>query len=71
MILGGPVMWAPAVEGAIVISQRGGDYDLEVGEDFSIGYSGADGSTVKLYLEETFTFRINSPDAAVPLIHAG
>ena len=37
-ILGGPVVWAPAVEGAMVLSQRGGDFELTVGEDFSIGY---------------------------------
>ena len=37
-ILDGPVVWAPAVDGAVVLSQRGGDFELTVGEDFSVGY---------------------------------
>ena len=41
-ILGGPVVWAPAVDGAVVLSQRGGDFELTVGEDFSIGYRSSD-----------------------------
>ncbi len=41
-ILGGPVVWAPAVDGAVVLSQRGGDFEITIGEDFSIGYTGAD-----------------------------
>ena len=41
-ILGGPVVWAPAVEGAVVLSQRGGDFELTVGQDFSIGYLAID-----------------------------
>src|SRR4051794_28498067 len=38
MILGGPVVWAPGVNGAVVVSLRGGDYELVVGQDVSIGY---------------------------------
>ena len=41
-ILDGPVVWAPAVDGAVVLSQRGGDFELTVGQDFSIGYSSSD-----------------------------
>ena len=37
-ILDGPVVWAPAVDGAVVLSQRGGDFELTIGEDFSVGY---------------------------------
>ena len=33
-ILEGPVVWAPAVDGAVVLSQRGGDFELTVGQDF-------------------------------------
>ena len=66
-ILGGPVVWAPAVEGAVVLSQRGGDFVLSVGQDFSIGYLTHDANTVELYLEESLTFRINTPEAAVQL----
>jgi uncharacterized linocin/CFP29 family protein len=66
-IVGGPVVWAPGVTGAAVVSMRGGDFLLESGEDLSVGYWHHDASTVQLYLEETFSFRIASPDAAVTL----
>ncbi len=66
-ILGGPVVWAPAVDGAVVLSLRGGDYALTVGEDFSVGYRSADDRAVHLYIEETVAFWINTPEAAVHL----
>jgi uncharacterized linocin/CFP29 family protein len=68
-ILGGSVVWAPAVDGAIVLSGRGGDYEMTVGEDFSIGYRSASDESVAFYLEESLAFRINTPDAAVVLTH--
>ena len=66
-VLGGPVVWAPGCTGALVVSLRGGDFLLDVGEDLSIGYLDHDADTVRLYLEETLTFRVASDDAAVPL----
>ncbi|MFC4945313.1 family 1 encapsulin nanocompartment shell protein [Pseudonocardia sp. GCM10023141] len=63
----GSVVWAPGLDGAVVVSSRGGDFQLKVGQDFSIGYSHHDADTVSLYLEESFTFRIVEPDAAVVL----
>ena len=68
-ILGGSVVWAPAVDGAVVLSERGSDYELTVGEDFSIGYRSASDETVAFYLEESLAFRINTPNAAVALVH--
>jgi uncharacterized linocin/CFP29 family protein len=68
-ILDGPVVWAPAVDGAVVLSQRGGDFELTVGEDFSIGYRSSDATSVELYIEESLTFRINTPDASVHLAY--
>lgn len=66
-LLDGPVVWAPAADGAIVMSQRGGDFELAVGQDFSIGYLDHSATTVRLYLQESFTFRVLAPEAAVPL----
>ena len=37
-LLDGPIVWAPAADGAVVLSLRGGDFELTVGQDFSIGY---------------------------------
>jgi uncharacterized linocin/CFP29 family protein len=68
-ILGGDVIWAPAVDGAVIISQRGGDFEIHVGQDFSIGYASADATNVQLYIEESLAFRINTPEAAIHLAH--
>ena len=68
-ILDGPVVWAPAVDGAVVLSQRGGDFELTIGEDFSLGYRSSDAGSVDLYIEESLTFRINTPEAAVHLAY--
>ena len=53
--LGGPVVWAPAVDGAVVLSQRGGDFELTVGQDFSVGYRSEDATSVNLYIEESLS----------------
>ena len=66
-ILGGPIVWAPSVSGAIVMSLRGGDFELVVGQDVSLGYRSHTDTTVSLYLEESMTFRALGPEAAVAL----
>jgi len=66
-IIGGPLVWSPGVKGAIVISERGGDFLFDAGEDLSIGYEGHDAESVDLYLLESFTFRVATPEAAVAL----
>jgi uncharacterized linocin/CFP29 family protein len=66
-ILGGPLVWAPGVEGAVVVSLRGGDFRLTCGQDLSIGYLSHTGEEVTLYLEESLSFRVLEPDAAVAL----
>jgi uncharacterized linocin/CFP29 family protein len=66
-ILGGPIVRAPGVDGAVVVSLRGGDFLFESGEDLSVGYDHHDTELVHLYLEESFSFRVVSPDAAVVL----
>lgn len=68
--LDGPAVWAPAVDGAIVMSMRGGDFELFVGRDFSIGYQGHDERSVTLYLEASFTFRIRDEHAAIAMLYA-
>jgi uncharacterized linocin/CFP29 family protein len=60
-------VWAPGVRGAVVVSQRGGDFAFESGQDLSIGYDSHDGDVVRLYLEESFSFHVATPEAAVPL----
>lgn len=67
LILGGPVVYAPAVDGAVVLSMRGDDFELYSGQDFSIGFHAADRDTVDLYIEESLTFHVHSAEAAVAL----
>lgn len=68
--LDGPIVSAPALRGALVLSMRGGDFELVVGQDVSLGYLDHDRAKVSLYLEESFTFRLLGPEAAVPLLFA-
>jgi uncharacterized linocin/CFP29 family protein len=66
-ILGGALVWAPGADGAVVLSLRGGDFLFECGQDLAIGYESHDADAVNLYLVETFTFRVATPEAAVAL----
>jgi uncharacterized linocin/CFP29 family protein len=66
-ILGGPIVWSPGVDGGVVLSQRGGDFLFESGQDLSVGYDHHDADAVQLYLEESFSFRVATPEAAVAI----
>ena len=66
-IVDGNLIWAPAIEGAFVITTRGGDFELNIGQDVSIGYLNHTDSAVQLYLQETFVFRMLTSEAAVAL----
>jgi uncharacterized linocin/CFP29 family protein len=66
-ITGGPLVWAPGVRGALVVSLRGGDFLLDSGQDLAIGYHAHDADSVHLYLVESFSFRVATPEAAVAL----
>jgi uncharacterized linocin/CFP29 family protein len=60
-----PIVRAEALEGGALVSLRGGDYELTVGQDLSIGYAYHSKDEVELYLTESFTFRVLEPSAAV------
>jgi uncharacterized linocin/CFP29 family protein len=66
-ILDGPLVPAPGLTGGVVLSQRGGDFILESGQDLSVGYAGHTMDRVELYIEESLSFRVTEPDAAVVL----
>jgi uncharacterized linocin/CFP29 family protein len=63
----GGIIWAPAIEGGFVLSTRGGDFELDIGQDLSIGYLSHSSTSVELYLQETFTFRLLTAEACVTL----
>ena len=66
-LVDGDIIWAPAIDGAFVLSTRGGDFDLQLGTDVSIGYLSHDADTVQLYLQETLTFLCYTAEASVAL----
>lgn len=66
-IIGGPVVWSPGITGAVLVSLRGGDFLFDSGEDLSVGYLSHSATEVQLYLEESFTFRVLEPDAAIAI----
>jgi uncharacterized linocin/CFP29 family protein len=68
-LVDGPLVWAPAINGAVVLSVRGGDFELTVGCDLSIAYQSHTDKMVRLYLLETMAFRVLMPEAAVALAH--
>ncbi len=66
-LVDGEIIWAPAIKGAFVLTTRGGDFGLHIGQDFSIGYLSHTDKAVRLYLQETFTFLLLTTEAAVAL----
>jgi len=65
------IIWAPAIHGAFVVTTRGGDFGLHIGQDVSIGYLSHSDDAVSLYLQESFTFQLLTTEAAVALVPRG
>ncbi|MFG3206628.1 family 1 encapsulin nanocompartment shell protein [Streptomyces sp. NPDC048192] len=70
-LLDGDIVWAPAIDGAFLLSGRGGDFELRLGQDVSIGYLSHDATSVTLYFEETLTFLAYTSEAVVAFSPAG
>jgi uncharacterized linocin/CFP29 family protein len=66
-VVDGEIIWAPAIAGAFVLTTRGGDFGLYIGQDVSIGYLSHTDAAVRLYLQETFTFLLLTTEASVAL----
>lgn len=66
-LVDGKIVWAPAIGGGVVLSTRGGDFELHIGQDISIGYLSHTETAVRLYLQETFTFLPLTAEASVML----
>jgi uncharacterized linocin/CFP29 family protein len=66
-VVDGDIIWAPAVDGAFLLSGRGGDYELRLGQDLSIGYLSHDSGSVQLYFQESLTFLAYTAEASVVL----
>ncbi len=66
-VIDGEIIWAPAIDGAFLLTSRGGDYELRLGQDLSIGYLAHDAETVQLYFQESLTFLVYTTEAIVSL----
>jgi uncharacterized linocin/CFP29 family protein len=66
-LLQGEIIWSPAVEGGVMLSARGGDFEMTLGQDLSLGYASHDRDKVELFMTESFTFRVLEPAAVVEL----
>jgi uncharacterized linocin/CFP29 family protein len=66
-LVDGKIIWAPAIEGGVVLTTRGGDFELTIGQDLSIGYLGHSETAVRLYFQESITFLLLTTEAAVVL----
>ncbi|MGM0369669.1 MAG: family 1 encapsulin nanocompartment shell protein [Bacillota bacterium] len=67
-LLEGNIIYSPSLEGqGLLVPQDNEDFEFVSGQDISIGYSQQKGSKVEFFLTESFTFRVNAPEAAVVL----
>jgi len=62
------IILVPILEDALLVSNRGGDFQLILGQDLSIGYENHDDKYVNLFFTESFTFRVLDPSVFVRLI---
>ncbi|GAC78855.1 Uncharacterized protein, linocin/CFP29 family [Gordonia malaquae] len=67
LLVDGEIVWAPAISGGYLVSTRGGDFELTIGQDVSIGYDSHDADVVNLYFTESFTYLNYTDEAAVAL----
>ena len=66
-VVDGEIIWAPAIDGAFLLTTRGGDFELHLGEDLAIGYLSHDSEYVQLYFQESLTFLVYTTEASVAL----
>jgi uncharacterized linocin/CFP29 family protein len=66
-VVDGEIIWAPAIDGAFLLTGRGGDYELRLGQDLSIGYQSHNAEYVELYFQESLTFLVYTTEASVAL----
>ena len=64
-IINGKIILSDYIDNAILVANRGGDFRLTLGQDFSIGYESHTKQKVQLYLTESFTFQVLDPAAVI------
>lgn len=66
-LLGGQIIVNDNINKSFLISERGGDFELTIGQDTAIGYESHTSEKANMYLTESLTFRVLSPEAVVVL----
>jgi len=64
-IIDGKIIVNHNLKKSLLLSEQGGDYELVIGQDHTIGYESHDSEKVKLYFTASYTFRVLSPEAIV------
>jgi uncharacterized linocin/CFP29 family protein len=64
-LIGGEIILNFYVDEGFLVSARGGDFKLTLGQDLAIGYESHSEKEVQLYLTESFTFRVLEPAAVL------
>jgi uncharacterized linocin/CFP29 family protein len=67
-VVGSKLIYAPTLDGAFLVSLRGGDFELHLGQDLAVGFERADGNKIRFFLGESFTFRVIEPRAVVAFL---
>ncbi len=57
-LIEGDILFSPVLEGALLLPYDHEDLELNLGIDFSIGYQNHDSKNVRLFIAESFTFRV-------------
>lgn len=65
--IGEQVYMSPFIQGGFLVSRRGGDLEMVLGQDLAIGYEGVNDKKVRLYFTESFTFRALHPKVIAEL----
>ncbi|MFW5872471.1 MAG: family 1 encapsulin nanocompartment shell protein [bacterium] len=64
-MISGQFILAPYVSDMLLVSKRGGDMRMTIGQDLSIGYNSHDTKNVELFLTESFTFQVYEPNSFI------
>ncbi len=64
-LLGGSIIRNAFIDNALLVSERGGDLEMTIGQDIAVGYEHHDTKNVQLFFTESFTFRVLDDRALV------
>lgn len=64
-LIGGKIIYNHVIDGAYLLPHNHEDLELTIGRDFCIGYQSHDSEKVKLFVTESFTFRVLDPTLVV------